>query len=264
MLHLLHPSLPRAAALDPYRVRHHVLVAAASVITLTLLLGNGVSTALAVAAEQAEESSQPAPQLFVTAPEGAVAEAVAPAAAASLSAATDGATGEVPADETPAAEADALDAAAPSARPEFTIDVRPPVMYPVGSGAPVGSPFGPRDRACGACSTQHQGVDWNPGRGTPIVAMADGVVSKVVTSGSTLGVYLIIDHVVNGQAISSVYGHMENGSLTLRVGDEVRVGDQVGRVGSTGVTTAPHLHFELRIGGSAINPLPWLAANGAQ
>jgi murein DD-endopeptidase MepM/ murein hydrolase activator NlpD len=259
MLHLLHPSLPRAVALDPYRVRHHLLVAAASVITLTLLLGNGVSTALAVAAEQAEQSSQPAPQLFVTAPEGAAAEAAVTAAAASLSATTDGA-----ADEAPAAEADALAAAAPSARPEFTIDVRPPVIYPVGSGAPVGSPFGPRDQACGACSTQHQGVDWNPGRGTPIVAMADGVVSKVVTSGSTLGVYLIIDHVVNGQAISSVYGHMENGSLTLRVGDEVRVGDQVGTVGSTGVTTAPHLHFELRIGGGAINPLPWLAANGAQ
>jgi len=149
-------------------------------------------------------------------------------------------------------------------REEFTMDVRPPVMYPVGSGAPVGSPFGPRAAACGACSTMHEGVDWNPGRGTPIVAMADGVVSKTVHSGSSLGVYLVIDHVIDGQALSSVYGHMENGSLTHRVGDEVRVGDQVGTVGSTGVTTAPHLHFELRIGGRAINPQPWLAGNGAQ
>lgn len=253
MLHLLHPSLPRAAALDPYRLRHQLLVAATSAVAITLLLNTGVSSTLAAAAERAEQA-QPATQVFLAAPEasapGADPEPAAESAALSSVAA-------------PAAdEAEAV--AEPSARPEFTMDVRPPLVYPVGAGAPVGSPFGPRDRACDACSTMHQGVDWNPGRGTPIVAIADGVVSKVVTSGSTLGVYLIIDHVVNGQAISSVYGHMENGSLTLRVGDEVRVGDQVGTVGSTGVTTAPNLHFELRIGGSAINPLPWLAANGAQ
>lgn len=249
MLHLLHPSLPRAAALDPYRLRHHLLVAGTSAVAITLLFSVGVSSTLAAAAQRAEES-QPTTQVFLAAPEAAAAASEPAAESAALSS---------------VAGADAApEAVAPTARPKFTMDVRPPLMYPVGAGAPLGSGFGPRDRACDACSTMHQGVDWNPGRGTPIVAIADGVVSKVVTSGSTLGVYVIIDHVVNGQAISSVYGHMESGSLTLRVGDEVRVGDQIGRVGSTGVTTAPHLHFELRIGGGAINPIPWLAANGAQ
>ncbi len=223
MLHLLHPALPRVAALNPYRLRQTALVAAAALVAMSALLVNTVPAAIAVASEP---SGEPAPRTQL------------------MSVAT--------------IEATPLEAL------EYTVDVRPALQYPVGAGAPVGSGFGPRDAACGACSTMHQGVDWNPGRGFPIVAIADGVVSKVVTSGSSLGVYVVIDHVINGQEISSVYGHMENGSLTLSVGQEVRGGDQVGSVGSTGVTTAPHLHFELRIGGRAINPAAWLAANGAQ
>lgn len=222
MLHLVHPSLARAAALDPHSLRHRALVGATALVAAAALLINAVPAAIAVADESDEVV--PASQLF---------------SAASV-------------------------AAAPIETLEYTVDARPPLMYPVGAGAPVGSPFGYRTAACGACSTNHTGIDWNPGRGYPIVAMADGVVSKVVTSGSSLGVYIVIDHVVNGQAVSSVYGHMENGSLRHSVGDEVRVGDQVGTVGSTGVTTAPHLHFEIRIGGSPINPAPWLASNGAQ
>lgn len=155
-------------------------------------------------------------------------------------------------------------AALDAARAEFTVDVRPPLVYPVGANAPIGSGFGPRDQACAACSTDHHGVDWNPGRGTPIVAIADGIVSTIGPAGSTLGVWVAIDHVINGQAVTSVYGHMEPGSLVYGLGQRVRVGDVVGTVGSTGVTTAPHLHFELRIGGRAINPVPWLTANGAQ
>lgn len=222
MLHLIHPSLARAAALDPHSLRHRALVGAAALVAIAALLVNAVPAAIAVADESDE--ALPASQLF---------------AAASI-------------------------AAAPIESLEYTVDARPPLMYPVGAGAPVGSPFGYREAACGACSTNHTGIDWNPGRGFPIVSIADGVVSKVVTAGSSLGVYIVIDHVVNGQSISSVYGHMENGSIRHAVGDELRVGDQVGTVGSTGVTTAPHLHFEIRIGGTPINPAPWLAANGAQ
>lgn len=222
MFHLLHPSLSRAAALDPRRLEQRVLVAAAAVIAASALLINAVPAAIAVASETGEPQS--ASQLF---------------AASSVD-------------------------AEPLEMVEYTVDVRPVLQYPVGAGAPVGSGFGPRDAACSACSTMHEGIDWNPGRGFPIVAIADGVVRKVVTSGSSLGVYVVIDHVINGQAISSVYGHMEQGSLTLQVGHNVRGGDQVGTVGSTGVTTAPHLHFELRIDGRAINPAPWLASNGAQ
>lgn len=221
MLHLIHPALPRAAALDPHRLRQQSLGVAAVGIALALFVSSSVSSTLARAAENAEDS--------------AVVQAIPTSAVA-----------------------------ADAARADFTIDVRPPLLYPVGANAPVGSPFGPRDQACSACSTDHTGVDWNPGRGTPIVAIADGVVSKIGPAGSTLGVWVAIDHVINGQEITSIYGHMETGSMPYALGDRVRVGDVVGTVGSTGVTTAPHLHFELRIDGRAINPLPWLAANGAQ
>lgn len=221
MLHLIHPALPHAAALDPHRLRQQSLAVAAVGISLALLISSSVSVSLARAAETAENTAA-----LQSLPTSAV--------------------------------------AADAARAEFTIDVRPPLVYPVGANAPVGSPFGPRDQACNACSTNHTGVDWNPGRGTPIVAIADGVVSKIGPAGSTLGVWVAIDHVINGQEITSIYGHMEAGSMPYALGDRVRVGDVVGTVGSTGVTTAPHLHFELRIGGRAINPLPWLAANGAQ
>jgi murein DD-endopeptidase MepM/ murein hydrolase activator NlpD len=248
MLHLIHPALPRAAALDPHRLRQQSLGVAAVGIALALLISSSVSVSLARAAETAAQMSTA--QAFPATDDAAV-PAVQPAA-------PEGAAAES------APSTLAASSATSAVREEFTIDVRPPLVYPVGANAPVGSPFGPRDQACSACSTDHTGVDWNPGRGTPIVAIADGVVSKIGPAGSTLGVWVAIDHIINGQEITSIYGHMETGSMPYALGDRVRVGDVVGTVGSTGVTTAPHLHFELRIDGRAINPLPWLAANGAQ
>ena len=76
--------------------------------------------------------------------------------------------------------------------------------------------------------------------------------------------YLAIDHIVNGQTVTSVYAHLQAGSIPWKVGDRVRVGDVVGLVGTTGVITGVNLHFELRVDGTAINPVPWMAANGAQ
>lgn len=248
MLHLIHPALPRAAALDPHRLRQQSLGVAAVGIAVALLISSSVSVSLARAAETATQMTTA--QAFPATDDAAV-PAAEPAAA-------EGAAAES------APSTLAATSATSAVREEFTIDVRPPLVYPVGANAPVGSPFGPRDQACSACSTDHTGVDWNPGRGTPIVAIADGVVSKIGPAGSTLGVWVAIDHVINGQEITSIYGHMETGSMPYALGDRVRVGDVVGTVGSTGVTTAPHLHFELRIDGRAINPLPWLAANGAQ
>jgi murein DD-endopeptidase MepM/ murein hydrolase activator NlpD len=232
MLHLVHPALPRAAALDPHRLRQQALAVAATALGLVLLVSSSVNATLASAAESAQQLT-----LVQSIPVS---------------------------DADPSSAAVSSLAGASAARAEYTVDVRPPLMFPVGANAPIGSGFGLRDQACNACSTNHTGIDWNPGRGTPIVAIADGIVSKIGPAGSTLGVWVAIDHVINGQEITSIYGHMEAGSMPYALGDRVRVGDPVGTVGSTGVTTAPHLHFELRIGGTAINPLPWLVANGAQ
>ena len=245
MLHVVHAALSRSAALDPYRLRHYLLVAAATVIALGLVLNSTITATLAAAAES--DKKAPASQLFIAAP-----DLEAPSAASAVAALSAG-------DESaPAA------AGQSSAREAFTVDVRPPLVYPVGAGAPVGSSFGPRAKGCAACTTDHRGVDWNPGYGTPVVSIADGIVSGIGNSGAAYGVHLTIDHVVNGQAVTSLYAHMQPGSIPVSVGDRVRVGDQVGLVGSTGVVTAPHLHFEIQIGGTAINPVPWMAANGAQ
>jgi murein DD-endopeptidase MepM/ murein hydrolase activator NlpD len=229
MLHFIHPALSRAATLDPYRFRHQALLVASLTVAASLMVSAGLNVSLAAAAESNESLAES--QVFVAGLE--------PAAAASLSSVDD-------------------------VRGVFTVDVRPPLLYPVGAGAPVGSSFGHRVAACDACSTQHFGVDWNPGYGTPVVSIADGTVTLIGDPSNSLGVHLEISHVINGQPITSVYAHLQAGSIPFAVGDRVRVGDQVGLVGTTGVTTAPHLHFELRIDGVAIDPVPWMAANGAQ
>lgn len=231
MLQFVHPALSRAAALDPYRFRHQALLVSAIVVGGSLMLSTGLNATIAAATESNEQTV--ATQVFAADLEPAT---------ASVTAATSGA----------------------EVREVFTVDVRPPLVYPVGVGAPVGSSFGPRAAACEACSTQHFGVDWNPGYGTPVVSIADGIVTLIGDPSNTLGVHLEIEHVVNGQTITSVYAHLQAGSIPFAAGDRVRVGDQIGLVGTTGVTTAPHLHFELRIDGVAINPVPWMLANGAQ
>ncbi len=136
------------------------------------------------------------------------------------------------------------------------------IQWPFPSGAPITSGFGPRHVAgCGFCSTNHQGLDFTPGSGYPINAVADGVVSLVQVSGGGLGNEVIIDHVVNGQKVQSVYGHMQYGSIKVAEGQSVTVGQVIGNVGSTGASTGAHLHLEIHLGGTPIDPFAWLQAN---
>lgn len=146
-------------------------------------------------------------------------------------------------------------------RDELTVTWSPPVVYPVGTSAPMGSGFGYRTAPCAGCTSNHQGVDWNPGSGTPITAMADGVVVGVGDPDGAYGVWIEIEHVVNGQSVTTLSAHLQYGSLRHGVGDVVEVGEVIGAVGSTGASTGAHLHFELRIGGAAVDPAAWLRAN---
>ena len=142
----------------------------------------------------------------------------------------------------------------------FVNDLNSPIQWPFLLGVPISSWFGYRVPPCAACSSDHKGLDMNPGAGTAIQAIADGVVSEVGNPVGEYGVYAIIDHVIDGQKISSVYAHMAYGTLNVAVGDRVEVGQIVGQVGSTGQSTGPHLHFEIRENGTPVDPYAWLKA----
>ena len=102
----------------------------------------------------------------------------------------------------------------------------------------------------------HKGIDLAASTGTPIRASADGVVEKADWFGG-YGLYVQLDH---GGAMETRYGHMSR--VAVAEGQQVRKGDVIGYVGSTGRSTGPHLHYEVRVSGEAVNPLPYMQTNG--
>ena len=138
------------------------------------------------------------------------------------------------------------------------------VQWPFPDGSPISSGFGARQVAnCGFCSTYHQGLDFVPGSGTPIHAIAAGSVTKVSGPGGAYGYHVEVEHVVDGQKIVSTYSHMQAGSVTVKAGDTLAVGDVVGKVGSTGNSTGAHLHFEVHVGGVPVDPMAWMLAHAS-
>ncbi|WP_307785435.1 M23 family metallopeptidase [Microbacterium hibisci] len=110
-------------------------------------------------------------------------------------------------------------------------------------------------------SGYHQGVDLLSSCGTPLYAAAAGVVKVSQESYGGYGVGVSIDHVIGGQRVNTLYGHMTYGSRQVSVGQSVEAGQLIGLVGSTGSSTACHLHFEVHINGSVVDPWAWLQAN---
>ncbi|WP_207454038.1 M23 family metallopeptidase [Herbiconiux sp. SYSU D00978] len=133
------------------------------------------------------------------------------------------------------------------------------VVWPV-SNPKVSSYFGPRASPCSGCSSMHKGVDFTPGAGTPVVAVADGVV-KVARYEGSYGYWVLIEHTVGGQTVQSGYAHLQSGSISVSPGQKVSAGQRIAAVGNTGASTGPHLHFEIRLGGQQVDPLPWLRRN---
>lgn len=95
----------------------------------------------------------------------------------------------------------------------------------------------------------HRGVDYGVPRGSPIYATADGIVVFAGWRGS-FGKTVIVDH---GNGVMTVYAHASR--LSVKVGDTITRGAVVGKVGSTGRSTGPHLHYEIWVNGRATNPL---------
>ena len=104
----------------------------------------------------------------------------------------------------------------------------------------------------------HKGVDLAAPTGTPIYATADGFVSKAERF-SSYGNFVSIEH---GARIQTRYAHMS--SIAIAPGTRVSKGDLIGYVGSTGRSTGPHLHYEVRIDGEAVNPVPYMIESEAQ
>lgn len=110
----------------------------------------------------------------------------------------------------------------------------------------VSSEFGIRN------GRSHEGIDIPAAHGSEVRAVASGLVAYADWAG-TYGLLIKIDH---GNGIETRYAHLSR--LQVQPGDRVSAGQVIGRVGSTGRSTAPHLHFEVRVNGEAVNPLPWL------
>ena len=135
-----------------------------------------------------------------------------------------------------------------------------PSVAPSGNGALsnpcpsayISSEFGGRSSPGGIGSTNHKGRDYAAGTGSPIYAAASGTVTTVAYNGAR-GNYLVINH---GNGLSTVYQHCSE--IYVGSGQSVSVGQNIAAVGSTGASTGPHLHFEVWVNGTPVDPRNYL------
>ena len=132
--------------------------------------------------------------------------------------------------------------------------VRVPVRKPVTGEVDLSSTFGVRVDPFLHIAAMHTGLDFRGDAGEPIHATAAGTVSNAGWSGG-YGKMVEIDH---GNGLSTRYGHLSQ--IDVKAGDNIRIGQVVGRMGSTGRSTGPHLHYETRIEGEAVDPQRFLNA----
>ena len=187
---------------------------------------------------------------------GAGAFAVPAAVAALEQANLEAAAQSYPVSASWASAVDAVD----TPRDGFSVSTFSLVQWPLTEGTSVSSFFG--YRSCEGCSTMHSGVDFTPGAGTPIEAIADGVVVSSTVADGSWGTHIVLEHDIDGVTYLSSYAHMQSGSSPFSIGDTVSRGDVVGRVGNTGQSMGAHLHFTIQTADRTfIDPLPWMRAH---
>lgn len=157
---------------------------------------------------------------------------------------------------------------------KFTVDGE--WTLPVADGTKVSSGFGNRCIPFTSDCADHLGVDFDAGEGAPIYAAAAGKVIKVATGtvGGCSQAYLntasgvVLD---NGNDTTTMYWHMQAGSVAVKVGETVKAGQFLGRVGATGYACGPHLHFQMQQNGpceyggktsGCVDPAKWYASIG--
>ncbi|MBI1403258.1 MAG: peptidoglycan DD-metalloendopeptidase family protein [Porphyrobacter sp.] len=142
---------------------------------------------------------------------------------------------------------------APFAQPTVSVPSRMPL-----EGSHLTSGYGMRTHPVLGGRRKHTGIDLAAPSGTPVYATADGIVGRADWF-SSYGLFISIDH---GADMETRYAHLSR--LAVAAGDNVKKGDLIGYVGSTGRSTGPHLHYEVRIDGLAVNPIPYMVESEAQ
>jgi murein DD-endopeptidase MepM/ murein hydrolase activator NlpD len=140
------------------------------------------------------------------------------------------------------------------------------IVFPLPAGTYTSTDsFGPRIDPYTGVQRFHAGSDLAAPLGTPILTIADGIVTFAGERG-TYGGLIIIEHTIGGERVASYYAHMYDHGIHVAAGDSVAAGQHIGDVGSAGKSTGPHLHLEIHPGGAsqpAVDALAWLAEHGA-
>ena len=129
-----------------------------------------------------------------------------------------------------------------------------PLRAPVTGEIDETSPFGVRVDPFLHVPAMHTGIDFRGDMGEPIHATAAGTVTLAGWSGG-YGNMVEVDH---GNGLATRYGHLS--AIDVKVGQTIRIGQVIGRLGSTGRSTGPHVHYETRVNGEAVNPAKFLDA----
>ncbi|MFF3504544.1 M23 family metallopeptidase [Streptomyces sp. NPDC003247] len=131
---------------------------------------------------------------------------------------------------------------------------------PLGTALTVTSPYGSREHPLTGVTKLHTGIDFAAAQGAAVLAARDGqVVFAAMTKA--YGNRVVVDHgSIDGKRLETTYSHLS--ALDVSVGQSVQTGTLLGRAGSTGLSTGPHLHFEVIYDGYYTDPQPWLASDG--
>ena len=122
-------------------------------------------------------------------------------------------------------------------------------LWPCPSSKSITSYFGNRVAPKAGASTDHKGIDIGASMCAQVIAAAAGKVTTV-SYNSARGYFIVVDH---GSGYVTLYQHLSR--QDVKVGDMVKAGQQIGAVGETGISTAPHLHFEVHVNGTPVDPL---------
>jgi murein DD-endopeptidase MepM/ murein hydrolase activator NlpD len=129
-----------------------------------------------------------------------------------------------------------------------------PVRKPIFGEIDMSSPFGMRMDPFVKGPAIHTGIDMRGDTGDPVRATANGTITVAGVNGG-YGKMIEIDH---GNDLTTRYGHLSE--IDVKVGQSVKLGQIIGKIGSTGRSTGPHLHYETRLDGEAVNPEKYLRA----